>query len=274
MAKPSVEAIVKQGRILRVDAPFDEALTTLREAGCRYPISVEVLAYARMEKDKRRSLNQNGSYTKEGVIYFRDAKPILALNSPLLDLRLARQAVQANRDGKYFSTPDGKMYEKFAKLAEEGKSQEPEKRKAVYLPNTNCTLTTSDADFNNVLRALFKEAKDDYLTFNGQDIPLYLVDKNTVNALPGTVLTQMWFRGLDYRSELGGDRNLDCGDWVRGVSKSERASASEGKTQPTQVSLYTKSQLNQAVRLVKGVRTGNIPASRLEEVTQFLGRLK
>jgi len=274
MAKPIVEATAKQGRILRVDVPFDEAVTVLRQVGCRYPISVKDLALARMEKGKSHSLSQNGSYIREGVLYFQDAQPILALNSPLLDLGLAKQAVQANREGRYFSTQDGKMYEKFAKLAEQGKNQEPEKRKAFYLPKANCTLTKEDADFNNILRSLFKgeKAVDNYLEFNGQGIPLYVVDPSTVKAQKGTLLTQLWFRDLDSGSGLDGSGYLYDDDGVRGVLRdSERATASEVK--PTKMP-YTPSQLTQMSKLIQGVRAGNLPASRLEKVAEFLGRLK
>ena len=246
MAKPIVEATAKQGRILRVDVPFDEAVTVLRQVGCRYPISVKDLALARMEKGKSHSLSQNGSYIREGVLYFQDAQPILALNSPLLDLGLAKQAVQANREGRYFSTQDGKMYEKFAKLAEQGKNQEPEKRKAFYLPKANCTLTKEDADFNNILRSLFKgeKAVDNYLEFNGQGIPLYVVDPSTVKAQKGTLLTQLWFGDLGYRSVLNGDRDLYCGSGVRGVPDSAEGTAAKNSEvySPAQISAVLKTK--------------------------------
>ena len=273
MVKPIVEATAKQGRILRVDAPFDEAVTALRQAGCRYPISVSDLARARIEKGQSHSLSQNGSYTREGVLYFQDAHPILALNSPLLDLRLAKQAVQANREGRYFSTQDGKMYEKFAKLAEQGKSQEPEQRKAFYLPKANCTLTKEDADFNGILRSLFKgeKAVDDYLQFNGQDIPLYVVGQDVVKAQKGTLLTQMWFRSLGCRSELVGySRYLDYGDRVRGVLRdSERANASETK----KVLVYNPRDVKAIEREV-GRLARILQPKQLKRLNSLVGRLK
>lgn len=276
MARTYVEATTRQGKILRVDAPFDEALTALRQAGCRYPIPVKDLAAARMEKGKGHSLSQNGSYTREGVLYFQDTPPILALNSPLLDLRLASQAVQANREGRYFFTQDEAMYEEFARLAEQGKSLEPEERKAVYLPKSGCILTKDNADFLGILRTLFggKTAVDNYLAFNGGDIPLFLIEHGEVRAQEGTLLTQLWFWDLDDGSGLGGDgRYLGFSGRVRGVLKSERAIASEPQT-PSAKPLYTQSQITKLATLIQGVREGNLPASKFEQIAQFLDRLK
>lgn len=268
MAKPSLEATTKQGKILRANALFDEALVSLRQAGCRYPISVRDLAVARIEKGKKHSLSQNGSYTREGILYFQDAYPILALSSPLLNLKLVRQAIQANRDGRYFSTQDGEVYEKFARLAEDGKTQEPEKRKAVYLPKINCTLTKTNEDFNRILETLFKETIDDYLQFNGQGIPFYLVGQDTVKAQKGTLLTQMWFGNLGGGSGLDGSRDLYLGCRVRGVLSSERANASEAQ----KVS-YNPKDVN-AIKKEIGKLTKILQPSQLKKLNNLVGRLK
>ncbi len=268
MVKPVVESQGKSGKILRVNAPFDEALPALKQSGCKYPISARDLAYARMEKGKEHSLNTNGSYTKHGFLYLKGENPLVALNSPLLESSLAIHATQANRDGRYFSTPNEQMYEKFAKIAEQDKSKEPEKRRVLVLPSSQ-NFTISQSQNFDVLRGVLKDVAKQYLEFNGQDIPVYLVGDDVVGKQKGTLLTQMWFRWLDSdnRSALDGNYwDLNYIDRVRGVSSAGEATQ---KVLP-----YTSKDIKRNLQIAEGVREGKIPASKLEKVINFLQGLQ
>jgi hypothetical protein len=268
MAKAIVESKGKSGRILRVDAPFDEALQTLRQAGCRYPISAEQLANARMKKGKRHSLSTNGSYTRHGFVYLRGEAPLIALDSPLLDLRLARKATQANRDENYFSTDDGEVYEKFSNIAKEDANKEPERRRVLVLPNQK-NFMISASDNTDVLKGVFRGSAIPYVDFLGYPIQVYLVDKNTVNQQKGTLLTQMWlFRlGGDCGSGLNGNyRFLYCGYWVRGVSKTGEGTAQKVLPYtPGDVKLAEK-ELGRLARILQ--------PGQLERLNSLVGKLK
>ena len=267
MAKAVLEAEVEGvGKILGVDAPFDEALASLKTEGVKYPISARDLAYSRIQKGKRSSLSTNGSYTKEGFLYAKDSPVLVSLASPLLNLGLAREATQANRNGSYFSTQDIQIYDKAMTQAEKDKNKSPEKRKVLILPSRNNFSISATENFD-VLQGLLKDQAEKYLEFNGQDIPVYLVDKNTVDSQKGTLLTQLWFRDLDSGSVLiGNGRNLDYSDRVRGV----RVSGAEG-TQKSFES-YNPKQVQQYLSILEGVRQGRLPASKLDKlITDFQG---
>ena len=49
----------------------------------------------------------------------------------MLDLELARKAVEANRQGNYFVTNDSEIYDKYREQAEQDKNKEPEERKVL-----------------------------------------------------------------------------------------------------------------------------------------------
>ena len=103
LTKPELEIKVNGfGEVYRVYAPFDQALNSLKNFGIETPISLRDLAYTRVKKGKNSPLNRYGSHTKEGFLYLKDEPILLALNSPLLDLELARQAVEANRKRDFF----------------------------------------------------------------------------------------------------------------------------------------------------------------------------
>jgi hypothetical protein len=220
MTKPYVEAEVRNKVIIRVDSPFDVALAGLRSKGIESPMTSEELAYARTyaQEGKESSLITNGSYTKAGFVYIKGENPIRVINSPLLDKSLAEQATQANRNSQYFSTENTKMYEQFAKLAEKDKHKEPEKRKAVILPSRS-QFQISPTQNPVVFANIFGKSGKEYLTFLGFDnLTVYPVDKSTVDAQTGTILTQEWLSRLDYDSNVGGaDWYLDCDVTVRGV---------------------------------------------------------
>ncbi|MDP2925397.1 MAG: hypothetical protein Q8N99_03430 [Nanoarchaeota archaeon] len=225
MAKAVLEAEVEGlGRILRVDAPFEEALEQLKLSEVKYPITTRDLAYSRMQKGKRSSLSSNGSYTREGFLYVKDNPVLVSLASPLLDLRLARKATQTNRTGYYFSIQDTQIYDRAMVQAEKDKSEEPEKRKVLILPSREDFAISRTKNFE-LLQGLLKDQTEKYLNFNEQNILVYSIGKDIVDKQSGTLLTQLWFSSLDYRSELVGySRNLSDPNRMRGV----RVNGAEG----------------------------------------------
>jgi len=276
MAKTILEAQIKDiGYIFRADAPFDEALTQLRIRGVRCPISARDLAYARIQEGRGNSLGNNGSYTKEGFLYLKNNPVLLALNSPLLSQRLAKKAVQANKNGSYFFTENEQAYEKAMAKAEKDKDKKPEKRKVLILPD-NKGFSISENENFEVLQGLLKDQAESYLDFNGQNIPVYLIDENNVNSGKGTLLTQLWFSFLDSGSELDGDGDLGYGYRVRGVlSSAEGTQKKSGKTQIQVPKLpYTQKQLDRISKIIQGVREGRLPASNLEKALNFLETIK
>lgn len=233
MAEPYVEAEVKGKRILRIDAPFDVSLDSLRKMGIKSPMTSEELAYARTyhPDGKQSSLMTRGSYTRAGFAYLKGENPIRALNSPLLNSFLAKQATQVNREERYFATENEKMYEKLSKLADEDRNKNPKERRAMILPSRNL-FGISASQNPEVFANIFGKAGKEYLSFLGFDsLKVYLVDSKLVDSQIGTILTQEWLGGLGYDSNVDGYRGLDCNDAVRGVSfvTGEASSQKTGK---------------------------------------------
>lgn len=243
--KPAKEAEVEGvGRILRIDTPFDAAVKAMEKVGAEL-IDTRDLAYARIKTGKNSSLSDNGSYTIAGYLYAANEPPLRARISPLLDADLAKKAVRANREGRYFSTDAG-IYNKYLKMAKEDKSKKPEKRRVIILPSRE-TFSISPSTNKDVFSAAFEDVGVEYLSFIGQDsIKVYTVDKNTVDGQDGTILTQEWFLRLGDESGLVGlDRGLGYDDRVRGVLK-EGDGASGRK-----IEAYTPKQLNAALKSLK-----------------------
>ncbi|MEK6850486.1 MAG: hypothetical protein AABX85_02845 [Nanoarchaeota archaeon] len=275
MTKPYVEAEVKGKRILRVDAPFDEALQMLRKEGVKNPMTSKELTYARTyhPDGKKSTLMTSGSYTQAGFVYIKGESPIRVQVSPLLDERLAKLATQENRENRYFSTGNTEMYEKLAKLAKEDKNKAPEKRRAIVLPSRtqfNISLKKNQKVFANI----FGKAGEKYLEFLGFDsLTVYPVDKTIVDVQKGTILTQEWLARLGNASNVDGDdRSLGYSNTVRGVQSLTGEASSQ---KPSKLVLpYTVKEVDKITEIVARVKLGELPASKLEKVLQFANKLR
>lgn len=107
------------------EGPFDKTRQSLSSIGVKTLITPRDLAYARQQVSKNHSLNTDGSYTSAGFVYAKGEPVLLALDSPLSrNMRLAKQATEANRQGRHFSTPDLQIYEQLAEQAEKDKERE------------------------------------------------------------------------------------------------------------------------------------------------------
>lgn len=236
--KPRLEAKVEGlGKIYRADPPFDQALESLRKFGIQNPISIRDLAYARIKEGRESSdlaclrwieggrsyLCNEGSYTSEGFLYLKNKPVLVALNSPLLNLELARQAVESNGNNNYFST-NRRIYERYKKLAEKEKNKSPEKRTVLILPKRGSfDIFAGEFRDNELIRFLFKDQTESYGEFlrehDNNKVPVYLVDKNYVdNKEEESVLTQLNF-GDFFMSDLCGNSMSLCYGNVRGCLK-------------------------------------------------------
>lgn len=232
MAEVKNEAKYDGKEIFVVYAPFDHALTALRNSGMGYPMRARDLADARIQLGKSSPVSKNGSYTREGFAYAKGEPTLLVLQSPLLRKDMAEQAVQTNRQRKYFSTSDLEVYEQLRSQAEEDTNVAPEKRKVIILPERSDFNVARTSD---VAKGLLRDQAEAYFDFiNQENVRMYLVDSSTVDAQKGTLLTQLWFYGLDDWSGLGGDRVLGYDCRVRGVNASAEGTA------PQNLDVYTQ----------------------------------
>jgi len=196
-----------------VYAPFDKALEALTKEGYEI-ISLPQNAKLRIQQGKDSYISTNGNWTREGVLYFPKEKPKLVRNSPILE-----SAVKA-------TNAHGKENEFYPTKKQIEKALED----SIDFPEKNITIPTNRFDSDALTVYAFGGEKDAkaYGEFLRQvvgikEMPVYAVDKDYVNEKNKPFARQMWFRGLGYRSSLGGlggsDWFLDGVDRLRGVKE-------------------------------------------------------
>ncbi|MBS3091816.1 hypothetical protein J4466_00195 [Candidatus Pacearchaeota archaeon] len=253
-----------------VYAPFDLAQAELESENYDI-ISLPVNVEQRMIQGKQHNVSTKGNYVREGVLYIPRKGTKLVRNSPIL--YSAEEATQAHRDIKEFY-PSKEAIEKA--LAD-----------SVDFPLHNIGIPTNR--FNEEALTIWAfgagdsdkaQAYGNWLR-NGEPeimkMPVWAVDKDYVNKQNYPFARQLWFSRLDSRSVLnGGSRDLHSGDRVRGVREvsAEGASQKVSKTTETEnVKKYTPQEIEEHKKIVEGVRTGELPASKLEEVLGLFSRL-
>ena len=246
-------------------APFDIQLKKFKEAGAKFPYVMDVrnMAYMRLNKGPK-----DGARTCHAPIYAKDSPIIIARVSPLIkDFKMAEQAVEANRNNQYFTTNDTEIYDKYAKIAEKDKSKEPEERMALMLPSKENYLIKPNSE---EAQALFKDTGEEYFeTFCKNGINFYPLDKNFINKQKGSLVEYLWFGHPVSGSDLyGDDRSLGSDNRAFGVL-SETSEAGSKKIVP-----YSLKSLNKVITLANEIKEGNIAASKLEKVVDFLEKLK
>ena len=279
MEKANTLATVKGvGRVVEVSRNFYDNLNALRENFAKV-ISGRQEAIARMETAGTENIGRSyGTYLNSGFEYAKGQMPVLRLKSRLLDPKLARLAVEANKQSRYFSTGDTQFYEESLKQAEKEvkEGREPWKRQVIVMLSRDLFAIKSDKNFD-VLEFELRDPKlaKQYFEFNGSNpMNVYLVDKSTVDVQDGTLLTQVWFWNLGNRSDvIGGSRFLSNAYRVRGVLPT-----AEGRTQKIPSSIksepYTPKQVGKIYDLIQGVKEGKLPASKLEKALSFLESLR
>jgi len=272
LLKPILEAEVRGlGEIYSVKGSFNEALESLREFGINAPTSVRELAYARINSEEL-SLRFFGSYTSGGFLYLKNEPVLVALESPLLDLELAKQAVEANKKGNYFTT-NISVYKKYRGQAEQDKNKSPQERNVLILPNTKTfSISTNSFNENELALFLFKNQTENYgnlLRKNKiSEIPIWLVDKSYVDSKEESVLTLLWFSNFDGGSDLGVSGDLYCYGRVRGMFEKTleegRVLEKEYEEKVEKIESYTLNQIKYVL--------GKLKISELEE--QILEELR
>lgn len=179
-------------------------------------------AYARIHTQGKENIGKRWDVrTTAGFEYAKGQFPIFRVNSRLTNPKLAKLAVEANDRpilDPYFHTKSTREYEDSLEQAEKDKSKEPAERNVIVLPSRS-EFTMSEGENWEVYQAIFKDQANPYFELNGP-ITVNLVDSKTVDSLDGTILTQLLFRGLDFKSYFeGGDIGLCDGESIRGILK-------------------------------------------------------
>ena len=204
---------------------------------------------------------------------------MLVLDSPLQNIELAKQAVQANKSGNYFQSEDNELFKKYLNQAEKDLKKAPEKRKVLILPSDeNFDISrTQNFDF---ARGLFKDQAELYLKFledseyKLNSIRFYPVSEETRNKSENPIITELWLCGLacDGWSVLSGYYwDLSGSNRVRGADLRSREA-----TEPSQkiAKTYSQRELERYSRILEGVKSGKLPNSKLEQVLGFFEELK
>ncbi len=213
MAKLDIQDIKGLGKVGKGYSNFLDQIKILREAGAKYPISVRDASYMRLHGGSK-----DGTRTCHAPIHAKKSLVILAMISPLVrKLGMAKQAVEAHRNGDYFVTPDTKIYDKYAEIAEKDKNKAPKKRRAIFLPSKqNFTIQKGD----ETAQSFFKDTMNEYFDRFARSwgINFYLINKKFVDNQKGTIINYLWLGGAYDGSVLvGNGRVLNNGTGTFGV---------------------------------------------------------
>ena len=252
------------GEIKVCSASFDKQIISLKNAGAKFPyiISARDTAYMRLNDGLK-----DGTRTCHAPIYAKDSPIILAMVSPLIsNLKMAKKAVEANRNNEYFATKDTEIYDKYAKIAETDKNKEPEKRKAIFLPEKEKFTIEKNSE---AARTLFQDVRAQYFDeFVSNGINFYPINEEIVNKQKGTTINYLWFWHPDDGSGLVGyGRVLSLVSGAFGVLKETSEAGSRSKLP------YSSKEIKALQKIAEGVKTGELAASKLEKVIGFFGRL-
>lgn len=266
---PVIADVKGLGKIVEVCNEFNMELRQFAESGARL-ISPRDEAYARLQTLRKENIGKvYGTRTTSGFEYARGQFPIFRVTSRLVDPKLAKQAVRANRNAKYFHTSTTKEYEDSLKQAEKDRNKDPIDRNFIVLPSREA-FRISDKENWEIYEVALKDQAKPYFNYNGPII-VYPIFKGEVDEQPGTILNVLWFRALGGASLFYGfSRSLNDDDRARGVFVEDVTNS--GKTSFN--SLYTQEQLSKNLRLLQEVRDGSRPPSDLEKVTRFLKGLR
>ncbi|MEK6925537.1 MAG: hypothetical protein AABW71_04865 [Nanoarchaeota archaeon] len=248
--KPSVESAVTSG------VNFRQSLAELKKI-CHKVINLEQNAQLRIQQGKESDVSKIGNYVRQGSVHYQGETGIIVAESPYLtNATMLREAIKENSEGRYFSTPNRKLYDKFFKQVQEDASKHPRERRAVFMPSEG-RFTISQTQNPEVFEFLLGEFGQDYLNFVGQNsLDLFPISQETLKSYSGTVPIQLWFGRLGvYGSDLVGDgyglNNKD--GMVRGVRQlvsTEGANASQISRQAGS-ELYTPAQITEALEEMK-----------------------
>ena len=237
-----------------VARPFDVAKAELEGKGYAI-ITPEQFAQLRIAKEADHKVSTNGAYTSMGDVMIPKKGRFLTNLSPVM--KNSVEATNAHRSGKEFYVS----------------GEDAEKALAggnVVVPYNQSEVPTDRFGEDPITAFVFgKTAKayGEFLKKTGINaMPLWFNDEKYINSQEKPFANQLWLHRLDAddQSCLSGGRGLVYNGVVRGVRNVEPRS---GET-ASKISGYkfTNKQAEKYLKILKEVRTGNIPASKLEEV--------
>ncbi|MBS3081204.1 hypothetical protein J4221_07065 [Candidatus Pacearchaeota archaeon] len=257
-----------------VVAPFDKGLEVLQEGDYRL-ISSQENSRLRIQEGYQAYISQMGNWVSEDAIYVPNKGKFLTKVSHIA--RNAREATQAHRNGEDFYLNENQVEECLADCVE----------------LTSESVPTNRFGENEITIYAFGEHTEDYgkllREYGIKEMPVWLAG---IRDKP--FARKVWFvrLGDNYRSDLHCGIRVLYGDDDRvrgvrhnsgeaanfcehsdeekraGIREAQKISAGE-KTVP-----YTRKNINSYLDIVHGVRKGNLPNSKLEELIEFLEKLK
>ena len=224
-------------------APFDEGKELLEKEGYNI-ISLQKNAKLRIQEGATEDVSKNGNWVREGVLYVPKKGKFLTKISPIM--ANAKRATDCHRKGQDFYLTSKQVEESLSDSVELSKDSIPTNRFA----EDEITVYA----FGDIAEQYGKFLKEAGIN----EIPILTAD---IQDKP--FARQMWFGYLGSGSVLyGSGRNLDFVGRVRGVCES-----AEGTSQ--KVLPYSENQAQKYISILKSVRNGNSPASKLEKVIAF-----
>jgi len=212
-----------------VDAPFDKGKEALGKAGYKV-ISLRDNARLRMQEGADSPVSRTWNWTREGVLYVPEKGTFLTKNNPIM--QNPADATNAHRRGEDFYLAN----EQVEYALEDSVSLEGG---AVLTGGFSQDSRTAFA-FGDVAQAY-----GDFLGENDiSEMPILL---GSIRDKP--FVRPMWFGSLVNGSGLGGGRDLDFGNRVRGV-RSEAVIDAEGVASE-RVGAYTTEDIKKALRVAK-----------------------
>jgi hypothetical protein len=240
------EADIKDfGRVLYSDAPFDEALSAIESKDGKI-ITLNQLAYARMQKNSNHSLSQNGSYVKEGILYAPNVEHKRILLRDSLVLKNPVVATSVHRSGEeYLLGKDFNVNEFLEKLS---------KGNYLLLDNTNPVPTNRFGEDERMVWAFGKIAQEYGLFLKDAGISqtgFYTDGNEHIKSQGQPYANQLWLRRLGSDSVISGSgRILNSNSRVRGVQSIGEADASKKNVVQTYTSRQVQNMVNKTLQNV------------------------
>jgi len=279
-----IKSIEDLGEIYQAIAPFEQQLRAFKDQGIKRPYAVSV----RDASFIRLNSGLNGwTRTCHAPICAKNEPYVLVRHSPVaMNLRLVKQATKTHANGKWFYQPRDfwKNSAEQAKTDEKKFPNDPEKRKAIIIPEKLDFDVTSDSD---IARFLWQDTREDYFNqkVSGNSVRMYNFNKEVADSQEDNtcIVNYLWF------GRPGGGSGLGC--WYRDLCDSSRAfgvlkKAAEGSRAPRKKDSereklefhYKPRELDREIKRLGKISQGKVKISDLEseveKVSEFLKKLK
>ena len=226
-----------------IEAPFYKTKEVLEKEGYRV-ISLEENAILRILEGKYTFISKNGNYAREGVIYIPKKGKFLTKNSPIMNN--AEKATQCHKDGKEFYLNKEQVKKALEKSVKLDKSQ--------ILTSEFGNEEITDFAFGKYAKEYGKFLKDAEIN----EMPIW-----TANLENKPFARQLWFWGLDGRSGLNGNWDLDDINGVRGVRDGVRKA--QQKTES-----YTPQQIQMEKQMEEALTELRYPENAKKSIIEKL----